>query len=65
MFCLINFSMAYKSAKTTAVKTREMRMRARQTETCFVAFGSRESRVTTVALSKREDWAMVHPRKIK
>lgn len=57
--------MAYKSAKFTAVKAREMKMSARQKGVCFVAFGSRESRVTTVALSKREDWAMVHPRKTR
>lgn len=57
--------MAYKSAKVAAVRAREMRMKSRQAETCFIAFGSRESRVTSVALSKRDDWAMVHPRKTR
>lgn len=57
--------MAYKSAKVAAVRAREMRMKSRQAETCFIAYGSRESRVTSVALSKRDDWAMVHPRKTR
>lgn len=57
--------MAYKSAKVAAVKAREMRMKTNHAETCFMAFGSRESRVTSVALSKRDDWVMVHPRKTR